>query len=57
MKDIESLQETINIIEKSLEDYKMMLQYDPDSFFYQGLVEETEEYIEELTQELKKKKS
>lgn len=32
-----------------------MLQYDPDSFFYQGLVEETK-YIEELTQELKKKK-
>jgi len=48
-------EETIKSFEESLKRYKLELEKNPKSFFFIGLVEQTEEYIKELKQEKNKK--
>ena len=43
---------TIKLFEETLERYKSNLETSPESTFYSGLVKNTEEYIEELKNEL-----
>lgn len=50
----ENIQETIESFEEMLKRYKEDLGKNPGSFFYEGLVKNTEEYIEELNEELEK---
>ena len=49
---LERIKETIKHFEKMLENYKVELNKDPDSNFYQGAVKNTQEYINELKNEL-----
>lgn len=44
---------TITLFEKNLERYKEDLQKTPNSSFYQGLVKNTTEYIDELKERIK----
>jgi hypothetical protein len=44
----ENKNEIIKIFETSLEVYKSELEKDPTSFFFKGMVKNTEEYIDEL---------
>ena len=53
----ENLKETIKSFEKTLKRYRSELEKDPASTFYSGLVKNTEEYIAELKEELKKQNS
>jgi len=50
----ENIQETIKSSELLLQRYKEELDKQPSSFFFDGLVKNTEEYIEELQEELQK---
>jgi len=45
---IKSIELLIELFAEKLERYKEQLLENPDSIFYQGLVKNTEEYIEEL---------
>jgi len=54
MKTEEILQ-TIKTFEETLKRYKLDLEKNPSSTFYAGLVKNTEEYVEELKGDLKKK--
>jgi hypothetical protein len=51
----QNIQQTIDRFEQSLKEYRKEIEKNPSSFFYKGLIKETEEYIEELQEELKKK--
>lgn len=53
----EEVLNTIKSFEETLKRYKADLESNPNSTFYIGLVKNTEEYIEELREELKKQKS
>jgi menaquinone-dependent protoporphyrinogen IX oxidase len=47
------IKETIKTFEKLLKRYQADLETHPGSFFYSGLVKNTEEHIAELKKELK----
>ena len=53
----ENLKETIKSFEETLKRYRLELENNPGSTFYSGLIKNTEEYIAELKEELKKQKS
>lgn len=53
----ENLKETIKSFEETLKRYRSELENNPGSTFYSGLIKNTEEYIAELKEELKKQKS
>jgi len=53
----ENLKETIKSFEETLKRYRSELENNPGSSFYSGLIKNTEEYIAELKEELKKQKS
>lgn len=48
----EEILQTIKTFEETLKRYKSDLEKNPGSTFYTGLVKNTEEYIEELKDEL-----
>lgn len=46
-----TIDEQIEMFKETLESYKLKLQSNPDSTFYKGLVKNTEEYIQEMSEE------
>lgn len=50
----QEIENTLKTFEETLKRYQSDLQKNPDSIFYEGLVKNTQEYIEELKQELSK---
>ncbi len=50
----EGTEELVKTFEEALKHYKQDFEKNPDSLFHRGLVQNTEEYIEELKEELKK---
>lgn len=50
----ENIIDTISIFTESLINYRKILDANPESDFYKGIVKNTEEYISELNDELLK---
>ena len=49
----QNIRNNITLFEKNLEKYKTDLQKTPNSSFYQGLVKNTADYVEELKGKIK----